>query len=450
MFNMSRNMLNRLMNPFHGKRNMYEILGYNHNPTLQEYYHRYNTQDIANRIINAYPEAIWTKIPDVREDLDKQNDTEFEKQFKRLRERTNMFHFLNRADKLCCLGEYSVLFIGVRDGRALDRPIGEVKGIEDILYITPYDQDNAVIDEFDEDINSERYGLPLIYSITTGGYATASHVNMTKKTFKVHHSRIIHIAEGTLTNDLIGIPRLRPVLNRLYDLEKVVGGVAEILWLNGRGAMAFTSKDGAPIDNNPQAVEAIKDFSNQLSRIISVSGMEIQPIEFKTPSPEGIFDVIISLIAAATGIPRRILTGSERGQLASTQDQNNWFEKVKERRDSFCEPMILKVLIDKFISIGALPFVTDYEIVWPDLIPASEKDIADVAVKKSIAALNHIKGIQMGHQVLTDQQIVEDILNMPFQEREINSINEELKNSLEKDSPQEEVIVQEEESSEEN
>ena len=37
------------------------------------------------------------------------------------------------------------------------------------------------------------------------------------------------------------------------------------------------------------------------------------------------------MISAETGIPKRILTGSERGELASSQDRDNWFERYPER-----------------------------------------------------------------------------------------------------------------------
>ena len=40
---------------------------------------------------------------------------------------------------------------------------------------------------------------------------------------KVHWTRVIHIAESTLENPIYGIPRLRPVYNRLMDIEKVTG-----------------------------------------------------------------------------------------------------------------------------------------------------------------------------------------------------------------------------------
>ena len=79
----------------------------------------------------------------------------------------------------------------------------------------------------------------------------------------------------------------------------------------------------------------------------------------------------MKLISAASGIPLRIMTGSERGELASTQDDGNWASRIEERQLHFAEPMILRPLIDRLIELRALPEPSDGEYQLNDYRLAS-------------------------------------------------------------------------------
>ena len=74
--------------------------------------------------------------------------------------------------------------------------------------------------------------------------------------------------------------------------------------------------------------------------------------------------MIVNLISGTTGIPTRILLGSEAGQLASEQDRANWAERIDERRTLFCGPRILEPLADRFQEMGVLSEGT-VEFEWP-------------------------------------------------------------------------------------
>ena len=52
-------------------------------------------------------------------------------------------------------------------------------------------------------------------------------------------------------------------------------------------------------------------------RVIRTQGMELNTLGGAVANPQGPLDVIIKLVSVASGIPIRILTGSERGELAS-------------------------------------------------------------------------------------------------------------------------------------
>jgi hypothetical protein len=392
----------------------------------------YTRQDIANRIINAYPDAIWTKHPEILEDEDTDHDSQFEIVFKDMAKRLNLFHYMNRSDKLCGLGHYSVMMIGVRDGKDINEPLESVRSADDIMYLTPFSEENAQIQKYDENPYSERYGLPELYSLQVGGYSGSSYTLMASKTLQVHHSRVIHIAEGTLENDVFGIPRLQPILNRLVDLEKVVGGAAEIFWINGRGGLSLNAAKDTEIINPEDIQEHAENYVHQISRILKTKNMDVKTLEFSIHDPDMHVSTILDLISGTTGIPKRILVGSERGELASSQDENNWVSRVIERRDNFCEPIVLRTFIDKMILIGALPSVKEYYINWPDLVVPSNLDRAKIAVDKSSAIATYVNSLG-GDTIIPPKQFVEEILGMPYLEEDLVDMFDSENRDMDKD-----------------
>ena len=59
---------------------------------------------------------------------------------------------------------------------------------------------------------------------------------------------------------------------------------------------------------------------------------------------------------------------SEIGQLASTQDRDNWLSLVIGRRTEFAEPCIIRPFVDRCIEYGVLPATKDdYSVKWEDL-----------------------------------------------------------------------------------
>jgi hypothetical protein len=84
-------------------------------------------------------------------------------------------------------------------------------------------------------------------------------------------------------------------------------------------------------------------------------------------------------ISSETGIPLRVLTGSERGELASTQDTTEWLTFVQARREDHAESRIVRPSIDRLIELGLLPAPSeDYTVAWKDLFSISEKSRVEI------------------------------------------------------------------------
>jgi uncharacterized protein len=203
-----------------------------------------------------------------------------------------------------------------------------------------------------------------------------------------------------------GIPRLKPVFDRLEDLLKVVGGSAEFFF---RGAQRLIGLEGLPdyqLQPGDEAAftQSIEEFQHRLKDYIRVEGATIKELSGQAASPRDHFDVLIDLIAGTTGIPKRILTGSERGQLASEQDQEAWLQRVSRRQTTFAETVLLRPLIDRLLLLGALPAPAQpYTVVWENLFALSAEKQA--AVARDIAtALSQYAGPGMASTVVPEPE----------------------------------------------
>lgn len=363
-----------------GTRDLYSVLGYPTTLTYEQYASRYFRQDVAARVVNAPVEASWRKTPIVT-DLEKDSGktSQFTDTWQNLVRVKKVYRYMERADKLAGIGRYSVLFMGFNDGADTESPVASAK---ELLYLSVYSELNATITTWDTDVKSERFGLPLIYSLNTSQEGRGK-----TSTIRVHYSRILHIVQDPLEDDIYGTPVLENIYNRLQDTELISGGSAEMFW---RGAFpGYNFKLDPEASITPQSLDLVKDeiqkLMHGLTRYIRTQGISAEALATQIEDPSNHLDVQISLISAATGIPKRILMGSERGELASSQDQKEWNDRVEERRTNVCENAILRPFIDSLVKVGVLPKAQNgtYSIDWPPLQVFSEKDKAEVAEKRT-------------------------------------------------------------------
>ncbi|HEQ98826.1 MAG TPA: DUF1073 domain-containing protein [candidate division Zixibacteria bacterium] len=402
---------NRLGKSFSDDRDIYAALGYTKSPSFNDYMARYHRQDIAKAVINKPVEHCWRMPPTITES--DEEETEFEKKWVELVESRHIYHKLIRVDKLASIGTYAVLLIGADDGLEFDQELSSAKRL---LYLTPYTSQNASISAYETDTNSERFGLPKEYSINVRiGTGSSS------RSVKVHHSRVIHVAEDLLEDNVEGTPRLRCVLNRLQDLELIVGGSAEMFWRGAFPGYGFKVDEGHTI--GPQDLEDLQDeieeYMHGLKRYIRLRGMSVEDLAMQVADPTGHANIIIDLISCATGIPKRILLGSERGELASSQDEKNWMDTVDSRRKQHCEPTILRPLIDRLIKAQILPEPSEgYSVEWPDLMTPSDKEVAEVGASRSKAVKDYMES--GADSILPPEIFYEKV--MGFSKEEIDQI----------------------------
>ena len=391
---------NRAGLQFGGLRDLYAVFGYKKQLTTDDFLAKYVRQDICSRIIDAPPDATWSNPPTlVAAD-------EIVSAWDELVVKHDIFGALNKVDRLSRLNHFSILMMGFNDGGPMT---AAVEKADELLWLRAVGSRQIDSVKFNQDTKDPGFGLPLNYklhfddpalkTITGGSVTVEGHKDM-----EVHASRVIHIVEKPLEDSVFGIPIIEKVYNLLDDLLKVGGGTSEMYWLSARaGLQADIDKemDVDPADAAALADE-IEDYQHQLRRVIRTRGVQLKVLESQTPNPSDIFAMLVGLISGTTGIPKRILLGSEAGELASAQDRANWAERIDERRALFCEPRVLRPTVQLFMDIGLIP-EGDFTFDWPSAFLQNplEEGQTKAQTARAIGNISRQTGNQMPMQLTT-------------------------------------------------
>lgn len=358
----------------------------------------------AKRVVKIFPESCWAGSPTIYETEDN-NETEFEKQWKQLKEKHHILHYMQRIDLLSGIGEFGLLLVGLNDGKTLDQPVdginlktGEKQSNapkeRKILYLRPFSQSVIKISERNRDNKSPRYSLPEFYTIKFQD-TSSSDTTFSESEVKVHWTRVIHIADNRESSEVYGTPRMKPVYNNLLDVKKTLGGSAEMFWRGGFPGISFKHLpgfEGATWDTTTMKEELIK-YENSLQRHLALQGVEASMLNPVVADPTGHLKVQLMTIALTIGCPYRIFIGSEEAKLASTEDKNTWNDRVQNRRDEYVTPWIIFPIIQRLQLFGVLPETEEMpKVDWPDLDTPSDSDKAEVADKRMSAASKYVSG----------------------------------------------------------
>ena len=374
-------------------------------------------RELGRRVVGIYPEECWKLPPVIAEDPDPDTETEFEKALEDLDKRHQLLHYMHRVDEMSGVGQYGVLLWGLSDGAQLHEP---VKGHEqwaettgkpytnegpssklDVIFVRVLDASLVRIATYVTDVTNPRYGKPETYTLTLDdptqqeSGAAASMPNAAETT--VHWTRITHIADNCKTSEVLGVPRMQPVWNRLYDLRKVLGGSGEMFWKGGFPGISLETHPS--IEDAEFDADATRDmmaaYQNGLQRYIALEGMAAKSLAPQIADPTNSFEVAIKAICVTIGVPYRVFMGVEEGVVSGDQATKAWDSRLRKRQEDYVTPRVINPVLQRLVDYGALPPTAEpmgWTVTWPDLSTPSELDKAEVGGKRTQALAAYVSG----------------------------------------------------------
>ena len=420
------------------------------------YRNLYDSEGIPRRVVDVLPQECWQVQPEIYEDEDEGNDTEFEKAWRELASSlrvkswyedescTPIWEALKRADELSGIGHFGVLLLGFSDGKALSDPVdGVTQDSGNLVSVAGFDQDNkaqpviplslegtdvqyqgtqfapnspagetknglqlSFIRAFDEslvqivryeaNVNNPRFGLPVMYKITFNDPRQQhTGVGLPLATLMVHWSRVIHIADRLGSSEVFGTPRMQPSLHRILDLCKLYSGSAEMYWKGAFPGISFETHPqlGGEVNVDAESIRSqMYEWQNDLQRFLLTTGMSAKTLSPQVVDPSPQIETQLQALCIEIGIPQRIFMGSERGELASSQDAKTWGMRVNFRQVMYLTPKVVVPFIDRLIMCGVLPEPESYNVRWPMIDAMTETEKATTAQQLTMALSSYVSG----------------------------------------------------------
>jgi len=289
---------------------------------------------------------------------------------------------------------WSIIVQGYVDhGATLEAPVESPQEIRDIVAYGPL-QFNVQSSDEDQKEESERFGLPVYYTLARTGISQA----------KVHFSRVIHFATRLLTHQYKGISALQPVYDDLTVLRNIRWGMGQTMFRYGSG-FPDVEVQGAT-KKTLDDLEESQQFKSLQARTYFLHSektkLEFKGIAGRALDPEHYYTPIMENISAGSGVPLAILRGAQAGELTGSEvNEREYFKLISDAQSRY-EPGI-RALIDALIACGQVKTnVKDYKIVWLGGFEVSEKDKALVELslaqarekKQGWMTLDEIRGEQ--------------------------------------------------------
>lgn len=297
---------------------------------------------------------------------------------------------------------------GDANGRNPDSVEGKAEGEEEaftprfkLRYLRCFAEHQILITQFETNKTSDRYCMPLMYQVDFSDVKNQQGgIGLPSGTEMVHWTRVIHVADFWHTaasgTETFAVQRLRPLINDCLDAYKVSGIDAEGYYGSAYPGHQFVTHHelGGDVDVDLDALrDAYENYKNDSSqRAMLGRGGEWKPMAPTVAEPTAHWELHAKNIAVKQDIAWRIWMGSERGELASSQDEKQHVVKCKNRRDTHCTPSILQPFIGRSILLGLLPEPEQVIIEWPDEEGLGEVDKATVANTRTTAMSAYLAG----------------------------------------------------------
>lgn len=429
------------------RRDIADECGYNKTPSVRDYHDLYDREPVADKVVSFWPRETWQVTPEVYEEEEADTVTPFEAAWDALgrdlagadglfesEEGSPVWEYLRRVDVLSGIGHYGILLLGLDDGLPLDQPAAGVEEANSypagkaggaaydpgmnrrysltvnaaatrgrkLLYVRAFAEVHAEIVAYETNFTSPRFGQPALYRVTFSADVSDSLASATRPQAArdVHWTRVIHVADTYHQpggSEVLAVPRLLPVLDPVTDIRKVRASSAEMYYRGAFPGVVLKSPPAPELGGDTNIDEdATRDmmekWANGLQRKLLLLGMEA---EFPAPQvvdPTPQIEAQERAICVKMDVPWRIWQGSERGELASSQDQKGWNKRVAARQRGYVTPRLVQPFVSRLVQLGVLPRPKLACCEWPEVGSMTDLEKANVCLVKTQALAAYVAG----------------------------------------------------------
>lgn len=370
------------------------------------------SRTIGGVIVDRPPHDTWREgfkviMPTPKEEQeDKEEEPKLPREIEILNRNIELKKMYNLADTMQRLDGFSIIFIGVREKGSEPTPLEEevpANNVDGIEFLRVYRKPAVKAREYIEDTESPDFGkLEKVQITVTQGKQD--------KDIWLHASRLIILSEKNTGDPFDGISCLIRPYDYLLSLENVIWATAEAQFQRVVPIFVVSYDDTPSPEDQAKIDTQLDEFRTGVRQRFQVSGLTIEPLvgSSKIQNIKHIYDSLIDLVAGASGIPKRVITGSQAGALASSQtDKEEYYAWIGGRQDNFAESTV-RDLYDRAQSWKILPD-GEYDLIWNPLFELSDVSIAELKLKRADALIKLTGGKSLPFD---NEALVEEFLNV--------------------------------------
>ena len=310
----------QMQTAFEGKRDLYEIFGYDRNLGPEDLRFRYERGGIAHAVVSRIVNGTWRGTQQVTRNGEPDDALTAEAT------RLQLWNTMHRLDTLAGVTRYSAAVFP--DEEVTEPGMIHVWGADKL-------QCNVL-------------GDTIKYTLEVPGVPSQ----------EIPQDRIEHVAaDGVLDNRLYGLSLLEPVWNDLDKLDYTSGGGAEAFFRRcDPGGVIKIARNTAWTEKNESDLNTAMQLAiHGFKRLFKLpAGVEYEQLQVSTSEFAQSVQSVLTLIAGASGIPLRSLSRAEPGQQAVAQQRLSFHEQLAERRDYATDNIALPILSRLFPDASGL------------------------------------------------------------------------------------------------
>ena len=353
--------------------------GFPDNPCFDEFYRVYKRHGIGHGALMQVLDKTWQTSPWLIEGEDEfdesRDETQWEKDVKRLFKKKNIFAAIKETDKRKMVGGYAGLIIQVKDSKKWNQKLDKISAAAIVKFI-PVWRGSLEVTAWDTNEASPTYGQPLMYSYKEHTEAIGSSPRMVE----MHPSRVIIFGSLTEPESIY-----EPVLNALISLEKVTGGSGEAYIKAAARALHIGFDAATDLSQlarahgmKPDQIgelynEVVQGVSRGIDSAIITQGGTVETIASAVPDPQQPFEVNLQEVGAGMQVPSTIIVGRQTGTLASNEDVKAFNRFGQSRRENEVGPNT-RLVVDWLMEHGVVEQKEDYEVMWDELTESTDAE----------------------------------------------------------------------------